>query len=507
MSPTSLIGVVGVLTALAFPAAAGPFVAYSLGEAARRAEAGNLDREVSGLGGIDRVLGMVQDPATGDIVLVGRRLEGREGRPSLNLEDLVVALRARLIRDEWPTVSIDPVPSTATTGLQQVNFLGGIKDTTIGQQLLASDVFLKRYSLELEAPIRAVKSYRFLAGEVAKARVKAAGLRTRSLHWEALDLGEDALAGLPAAQPSGQESSFHVRFWFYAVKPRVVVRDGVYCIDELRLGVARQTFGSPAIEHASLPNLGDAAEAFGQAVGGQMRTLAAREPALDRLKGLFDLAAIAEGIRQLPWRRQGFLAYLLREFPVRPVETPPTYRLLRVRGLLERSDGAVEAILISGGISLETGVRWLNEGDVSPLREIVLKTRPAANSLSWSLPLAGWQMPNAQDLTAAELHDADRVGQVSPPGFSLRTQTLVLAPRGRGEIERPARSFSPSVGLPALRGQAPRIEYRDRLGGVVLNTVVEEPSFRQDRSGSLEALRQHVLKGRSGPPALVTPVR
>jgi hypothetical protein len=508
MSPTSLIGVVGVLAALAFPAAAGPFVAYSLGEAARRAEAGNLDREVSGLTGIDRVLGMVQDPATGDIVLVGRRLEGREGRPSLALEDLVGALRARLIRDEWPTVSIDPVPSTATTGLQQVNFLGGIEGTAIGQQLLASDVFLKRYSLELEAPIGAVKSYRFLAGEVAKVRVRAAGLRTRSLRWEALDPSEDALAGLPAAQPSGPESSFHIRFWFYAVKPRVVARDGVYCIDELRLGVARQTFGSPATEQSALPSLGGAADAFGEAVGDQVRTLAAREPALDWLKGLFDLAAIAEGIRRIPGPRPGYLAYLLKGFPVRPVETSPTYRLLRVRGLLERSDGAVEAILISGGISLETGVRWLNEGDVSPLREIVLKTRPAANALSWSLPLDGWQMPNAQDLTAAELQHAKRSGRVESPGFSLRTQTLVFAPpRDRGDSERPRGGFAPPVAMPELRSQAPRIESLDRLGGVVVNTAVEEASFRWDWSGSLDSLRQRALEGRSRTPALGLPAR
>jgi hypothetical protein len=504
MTLKNLIGALA-LVALAVPsfAAAGPYLAYSLGVAARRAEAGATDRDLSTLGGISRVLGMVQDSTTGDIVLIGRRLDGH---PSLALEDLVVALRARLVRDEWPTVSIDPVSSTATTGLQQVNFLGGIAGTAVGQKLLASDVFLKRYSLEVEASIGAVKSYRFLAGEVAKARVAAAGLRTRSLRWEELAQGEDAMAALPAAQPSGPESSFQVRFWFYAVQPLVVARDGVYCIDALRLGVARQTFDPSPAETASSPSLSGAAEAFGQTVANQVRALAAREPALGGLKGLFDLAAIAEGIRRMPGPPPAFLSYLLEGFPVKRVETPPTYKLLRVRGLLERSDGAAEAILISGGISLETDIRWLNDGDVSPLRDIVLKSRPSAEALSWPLPLAGWHMPNAQDLSAAELQTADRGVRVPPPGFSLRTQTLVMARLGRDGASGATRGFAAPVGVPALRVEAPRIGALDRLGGVLIDTDVNDWSFHQDGSGALDDLRGHILKARPTGAGLVFPV-
>ena len=71
----------------------GPFLAYSLREVCKRLEAGKKDNTAVELGGLTRIAGVVYDDTGKDVILVGL---ANEELPKAHLDDLVVALRARM---------------------------------------------------------------------------------------------------------------------------------------------------------------------------------------------------------------------------------------------------------------------------------------------------------------------------------------------------------------------------------------------------------------------------
>ena len=83
----------------------GQFIAFSLNQA-RDQILGGAERtgDLFELGGITQLAGFVVDDSTGDLIIVGKVF--REDEP-LTLDDLVIALRSRIVLDQWPLVSID----------------------------------------------------------------------------------------------------------------------------------------------------------------------------------------------------------------------------------------------------------------------------------------------------------------------------------------------------------------------------------------------------------------
>jgi len=189
---------------LATPALCAQYTAYSLKVARARIEqAGDEWRdkelEVLRLAGMNRVAGFVYDTESKDLILVGQR-EG--GRAPVSLDDLVVALRARLRYNQWPLVSIDPTPETERTQTQHVRFEGGIQETAFGRAMYDADYRLKQMCMRLEEP----------------------GIEGLKTYW---DRGvEEVKTG---ADPGERE--INSRFWFYPTNPHVVVRQGV-CVFE-----------------------------------------------------------------------------------------------------------------------------------------------------------------------------------------------------------------------------------------------------------------------------------
>ena len=108
------------------------YVAYSLREAIFQTRNGLSSDNLLKLGSITRVAGMVYDREGRDVILVGIA----DGTlPSATFDDFVVALRARLLHNSWPLVSIDPVPEPDESKNQMVRFDGQIANTAFGKSL------------------------------------------------------------------------------------------------------------------------------------------------------------------------------------------------------------------------------------------------------------------------------------------------------------------------------------------------------------------------------------
>src|SRR5689334_14332269 len=83
------------------------YVAFSLKNAEARiiSAAGRVDPDLMNLGGITRIEGLVVDREREDIIIVGEKNSGTDGA-LLTLDDFAVILRARIILNQWPLVSI-----------------------------------------------------------------------------------------------------------------------------------------------------------------------------------------------------------------------------------------------------------------------------------------------------------------------------------------------------------------------------------------------------------------
>ena len=185
-----------------------PYVAFSLKVARERIEKAGDDfrqsePDIWRLAGINKVRGFVYDRNEDDLILVGAI---EPDRAPLTLDDLVVALRARLRYGEWPLVSIDPMPDTETTNLQKVRFEGGIRNTAFGMDLLAADYELKGLAMGYVEP----------------------GVPSLLSCW---DREEAAFESNPDRQEEIQS-----RLWFYP-SPHVLVREDVCTIEGLTMAV------------------------------------------------------------------------------------------------------------------------------------------------------------------------------------------------------------------------------------------------------------------------------
>jgi len=382
--------VLALLVALAMPiiARADQYTAFSLRVAQQRIEqAGENWRqkepEVANLGGINKVEGFVYDSNTSDLILVG---EHEQGRAALTLDDLVVALRARFRYNEWPLVSIDPTPDTEKTQMQHVRFEGGIQDTAFGRAMFDADYRLKEMCMGLQPP-------------------GVEGLRT---YWDrgVAEINRGTVVS---------ERSVNSRFWFYPINPYVTVREGVCVVRGLKVSVftevmAAKIDGKPNDDLKGFKDqIGDA---FAGDVSEKFESLCAAQPSFNLLRGLEELVAVSKALEELEKRPE--LSFWLEKYPLAKSETPKETKVLR-----RRYDGKRGLFEVSGGVHLTALAMRLNAGDVTALREAVLKVRPSSNDLGWTFLVADWVIPIG-------------TGQVKPEDVApLFSQALFLQDRGR----------------------------------------------------------------------------
>jgi hypothetical protein len=500
------------------PAATAPaapparFIAYSLREAQARARAGGpQDPELRDLASINRIVGMVIDRESKDAILVGCRVEGQAGA---TLDDLVVALRARLGEGEWPSVSIDPVESTKKSGLQEVHFVGGIEDTQFGADFLECDVILKRYSLGMLDRVGAVKSYRDLMEEEARAEAEREGARVLNGRWESDPEMASALVESVQNQEVARQKMIMSRFWFYPDLKRhgVVHREDAFAITMLLLDVKTELLSARCSKGIPTPERDEVGDAFARLFRERFWEVSAKHPILGRLKVLYDVLAVAQALKERTKKERGdrpdlglFLDYFLKEYRPRTVATRKDFPILSTKGLFNRSDEKDLAICLSGGIQLSTIVEELNEGDLASLRDPVILSRPGPRTLSWSIPIEGWRFPNDVALGG----DAFRWPPIPARtiGCSVFTQSYLIQRQTR--LNLPGAPPIPKVPAPAA-GPGPTVFRGFRPtppsprafsgvpspGGVSMEMKLDDEDFEADRSGSLEKQRKDALKGR-----------
>lgn len=346
----------------ALPAAGLEYTAFSLKVARQRIEQAGEDwrteePDVFHLADINQVEGFVYDEDAGDLILVGRHVAERA---PLTLDDLVVALRARFLYGEWPLVSIDPIPETEKTQLQEVRYEGRIAHTAFGQGMFDADYHLKRLSMGLvERGIR--------------------GFRTT---WDR------AVAAFEHPEDRRQ-SHIHSRLWFYPISPQVVVREGICVVRGLEVGVFTEVLsaeidGKPV---SDLENFADpSCDAFAKDTTDRFIDLCKAHRCFSRLRGLQELVAISKALQETPVEDD--LSYWLTSYRVAKVDTTSSVRVLRRRH--ERGNSFFE---VSGGVHLTALALRLKAGNVEALRKAVLDMRPKRDQLTWAFLVGKWIIP------------------------------------------------------------------------------------------------------------------
>src|SRR3990167_7328928 len=339
------------------------FIAYSMKAAEQSLKKGKRNSEVKKLGGITTIAGMVYDLGNKDLMIVG---QANKGQPAITVDDLAVGLRSILLYDEPPYVSIDRTPETKQTGKQKIVFKGGIDSSQYGKDLLNADIILKKIALNILSLEKCgIDSY--------FTRLKRKGLQQES---------EDVVGS---------------RFWFrISNSPSFANLDDVFVIREMKIAVETEvlyaTINGKRVN--DIKYFRDVeGDAFSEQITNKYGELSLIYPEIGRIKTLLDIVALARGIQNLPSDLD--MTYWLKEHETSSINIPKNYGLLRQQVKAKDVNNRTKLIELNGGIELDAKVIRLQYGDVTVLKEVVLQSRPDTTSVSWKVPLDGWEIPNA----------------------------------------------------------------------------------------------------------------
>jgi len=471
---------------------AGNIRAFSLREADKLLQDGAGRQELQDLGGITRIAGMVYDRETGDVILIGKV---RKDLPAITIDDLAVALRCRLLSDKYPCVSIDMTEETEKTGMQDVRFIGGIEQTQFGSDFLQSDVILKKYSLDLLESIGGVVPYlkQYEADVINTMEIN--GKSVEDVNWY-----NEADSKNKVQEYKGKDSlpgkTLQSRFWFHVIEDEssIVEQDDVYVIEELRLGVKVETLGSVENDDKDIQAADISAEEFSRQFTASYNEVCQANPLLKRLKAMFDLVCIAEGVAHLGNDRPD-LNYLLGQYTITTAQTPEKYKLVHRVGEFKCDDGDVVLSQLSGGITLEAVLMALEDGDVSGLKIAVLGSRPSKDALCWDLPLDQWKMPNNQPQEESSSNSTQpQKLDVEFPGFSMLAQYFYFPKNKTGLDTNEFSGFKPPVAVPRLQQDNPQLQKHTRLTISSDNAKLQKALLAEDWEKVVDMLQNVTVK-------------
>jgi len=445
----NLLAIFLLLTAIA-PASATNYKAFSLKTAEQLLKRGMQETEVRALGGVSKVVGVVYDEPLCDVVLVGE--EGTDEQP-VGIDELVTALRAVLKYDRSPEVSIDRTVETERTGKQIVRFEGGIDNTRFGKYLLEADVVLKKLGLgKIQAEMHGIRSYFDMCAE----------------DW----------------RQNGHEHAVQSRFWFKPDKERSYAgsRRGVGVIKTLKIKVDTEVTGLP--EGAAGDDIDgkvrdEIGEQFASAMTATLEEISDYYTELARLDALFRLTGVAEILKK--WNTKNGVSlycveFWLERYPLRAYQTPDTYDLLS-SDASRGPEGNSRRMVISGGIELCNLVRDIRDGSFTAFKDLVIKSRPNNNVLTWPVPLGpAWDDTEVLDETKCSTEQT--IGQMSPYGTlgtTLRREFLNAATPANsqqnwGLLKHELKTGQTMFNLPDGMIPQPRSA---NIGGVMLQGVAK----------------------------------
>lgn len=202
---------------------------------------------------------------------------------------------------------------------------------------------------------------------------------------------------------------------------------------------------------------------FCAAVEAHLSELACEFTAFQHVQPILATVSLAEFLVNV----EDDLGYWLSEYQVAPVHTPAYTDVIRKRIKVTGRDLEISA---TGGLELTPLMIRLKKGHISALKEVVLQSRPSADSLVWHPPLAGWYVPgSAQDMQPQKSRVRSAVG------FFLDTR--VLRPRdaeGKDvDIFKSATQYDfPDVGVDLdVTTSKTLTSLSDHIGGVMLSGV------------------------------------
>lgn len=401
-------------------------MAFSLKEAQVQLKAGKRNTTLNQIAGSTRLAGMVIDSAGKDVILVGEKQP--EVKP-LELDDLVAGMRSLMKFNEWPLVSLDNTTETKTTRRQKVRLEGGIANTQLGKSLLDADIILKELALgKRSGGVWGVKSYAGLCDDAAR---------------------------------RGDNSTASVLFWFFPMNSRLVERDGVFAVGGYEVGTRTQLITPKEADGTSKPVTDNMGEKFAHDMTAAFNDLAVQFPQLRRVSQLYSAVALAHGLQET--KDVPDLSYLLNDYAVKKVETPLEMEVLT-------SDG--EQMSLTGGVELRALLLRLQDGDVTALKEAVLRSRPNGSPLTWSLPLSGWQISGSGDaMVVGTSPQGQKNNQFGQLGVSINRQPVLpgLVSKPMWAVPGPAKfQEMPSVSRSA---SLPRSFASTQVGGVLLSDV------------------------------------
>lgn len=441
-----------IFFSLAF-AQAGTFVAFSLKEAQRQMQTqAPVDSNLLEVGGITRPFAVVYDADHDDMIIIGEAVAGEEG---ITLDDLVVAMRAVIVREVWPEVDMYVTTKNQSKNKQAIRYEGGIENTQFGKNLQEGDVVLKRLVMGfLSTEVWGFKSYFALRLEHMKKNPQAATLKTK--------------------------------FFLYPETCQKAARDGIFVLRDFSMGVQARLEGF-ASDNGSLAKAeglrNDLAEQFAQEMTANLADVCVAYPELAKVRTALREVGLAFGIKTMA--KKPDLSYWLKVYKVSRVETTPDYPLLRQAESVVSINGESVEVVLEGGIQLKVlQSRLCEDGDTTALRDIVLGSRPSGSPLSWSVPLGEWRLPGYENDSGPEKKACpEDVKEFHAPGCSVNEH---LAPCGE---------FSKSLFLPPCTMkpmQLPQFDNFDRLrsqrfspnvGGILLNTSSNVLGTGRDEAG------------------------
>ena len=451
-------------------------VAFSLKNASSSIIDDSQQEAVKFFAGITRIGGFIIDDKEKDIILVG--LIDKE-LPGAKFDDFVTALRSRVLYDEFPLVSIDPDKNSYQTRQQKVRFDGHLEDTHFGKVFLQCDILLKKYCLNLVESISEVPTYNAFFEKDIIAGINRDGYSVKNFSWHVSEK-----SGLNLADYSGlkqiEHDEYQARFWFYPMQPiSYIHRDDVFLIRDLNIGLEAEEV------YSKINTNMQARKKFAETFTANYDLLCKKHKELKYLKLLYDFTALSNSLKiVLESNPQfNFINALLKEYQIQKVPTPNVYGLQEIFGKAELNNGMINLISVSGGIKFGDEIRMLNYGDFGKLKKIVLQTRPSESSLYWHLPVQGWVMPNARELTSIKTVKKERQDDF---GCYVRVQSIPINP-----------TALPQTGSDAFSGFSTQQKDLPPLKGVSMKMKLDNSSFIEGGK-ALEKLRDQILNESEG---------